>query len=345
MRMIFLLIVNNEWLFEMSKSLVVKANNIIEASYQLTVNEQRLILAAISCIPKGEQVTDNTGYCVTRESFIELGVNPKTASREIKEACDRLFSRVITVSTEAGTFKTRWVQDIMRYNSDWALANPELIQELTGSDPYAEDYVLAAVRFSKSVLPFLSNLSANFTQYFLQDIAGLSSAYSIRLYELMMQFKSTGYRKIRLDELRNMLDLNNKYPLTADLKRWVIDTAIDELNEKSPITVSYNLLKTGRKFSHIELKFKPKEKNSDKTLKTAPNSVETIKPLTEPQIAKYSAILSKLGSISDLSNFPDYPTFANWLGNILRDPKNSNQETVKRVFKALRTETDYNSKT
>jgi plasmid replication initiation protein len=35
----------------------------------------------------------------------------------------------------------------------------------------------------------------------------------------MMQFKSTGYRKIRLDDLRNMLDLNNKYPLTADLKK------------------------------------------------------------------------------------------------------------------------------
>ena len=50
-------------------------------------------------------MTDNTGYCVTRESFIELGVNPKTASREIKEACDRLFSRVITVTTEAGRLK------------------------------------------------------------------------------------------------------------------------------------------------------------------------------------------------------------------------------------------------
>ena len=58
----------------------------------------------------------------------------------------------------------------------------------------------------------------------------------------------------------------------------MIDTAVDELNEKSPITVSYNLLKTGRKFTHLELKFKPKEKNSDKTLKTAPYSVETIKP-------------------------------------------------------------------
>ena len=52
-------------------------------------------------------------------------------------------------------------------------------------------------------------------------------------------------------------------------------------------------------------------------------------------------ILCKLGSISDLAGTMDYPTFANWLGNIFRDPKNSNQETVKRVFKALKTETDY----
>ena len=57
------------------------------------------------------------------------------------------------------------------------------------SDPYAEDYILAAIRFSKSVLPFISNLSSNFTQYFLQDIAGVSSGYSVRFYELMMQFK------------------------------------------------------------------------------------------------------------------------------------------------------------
>ena len=69
----------------MSKLLVVKANNIIEASYQLSLNEQRLILAAIACIPKGEEVTDNTGYCVTRESFIELGVNPKQQAEKLEK--------------------------------------------------------------------------------------------------------------------------------------------------------------------------------------------------------------------------------------------------------------------
>ena len=87
---------------------------------------------------------------------------------------------------------------------------------------------------------------------------------------------------------------------------------------------------------------KPKQAEiATETPKTASSDLDTIKPLTEPQIAKYSAILSKLGSLSSLSNFPDYPTFANWLSSILRDPKNSNQATVKQVFKALRTETDF----
>ena len=38
--------------------LVVKSNQVIEASYTLTTIEQRLILSAIAQIPKGEPVTD-----------------------------------------------------------------------------------------------------------------------------------------------------------------------------------------------------------------------------------------------------------------------------------------------
>lgn len=49
---------------------------------------------------------------------------------------------------------------------------------------------------------------------------------------MMMQFKSTGYRKITLDELRYALALGEKYPLVADLKRWVVDTAVKEINKK-----------------------------------------------------------------------------------------------------------------
>lgn len=268
----------------MSKLLVVKANNIIEASYQLSLNEQRLILAAIACIPKGEEVTDNTGYCVTRESFIELGVNPKTASREIREACDRLFNRVITITTEAGTFKTRWVQDIMKYDKDWAEYNREFFIETIGEDPDEDDCILAAITFSRSVIPYLTELKSNFTQYMLSDVKGFSSAYSFRIFEFMMQFKATGFIKIGLKEFRQRLDLGDKYPATKDLRVYVIDTAIKEINEKSPYTAKYDLLKTGRKITHLELRFKPKAKAIEHKIERDPDTIDWVNGATDKEI-------------------------------------------------------------
>ena len=54
-------------------------------------------------------------------------------------------------------------------------------------------------------------------------------------------------------------------------------------------------------------------------------------------IARYSARLATY----HLSTFPDYSTFAQWIANILRDPKSVREETAKRIFKALRTHTDF----
>ena len=77
---------------------------------------------------------------------------------------------------------------------------------------------------------------------------------------MMMQFRETGFCKISIDDLRYTLDLNEKYHLFADLKRRVIDTAIDEINEKSPCSVQYELIKKGRTYTHLELRFKEKKR-------------------------------------------------------------------------------------
>ncbi|RFC81518.1 replication initiation protein, partial [Acinetobacter sichuanensis] len=37
----------------------------------------------------------------------------------------------------------------------------------------------------------------------------------------------------------------------------------------------------------------------------------------------------------------DYPTFALWIGGILRDPKSVREETAKRIFKSLHNKTDF----
>ena len=302
--------------------LVVKSNQVIEASYTLTTIEQRLILSAIAQIPKGEPVTDEVIYTVSVADLQKFGANETTAYRDLKESVSRLFDRSIVLRSSDRTSRTRWVQKI----------------------DFMDSRGVIGIRFSKDILPFLSNLSTEFTKYLASDLIGVTSTYAIRLYELLVQYQSIGKREISVVDLRWMFELQNKYPVWADLKRWVIDQAVKEINEFSPLSVTYETKKTGRKITSINLRFKQKPKQAQIATET-PKRDQTgeiqLKPLTEPQIAKYSAILSKLGSISDLSNFPDYPTFANWLGNILRDPKNSNQETVKQVFKALRTETDF----
>ena len=267
----------------MGKDLVIKANALIEAGYQLTTNEQRLILSAIASIPKNEPINPNVGYCVAKSDFVKLGVNPKTANREIRDACDRLFNRYVSIKTEQGEFKTRWVQDITKYDQEWALYNRDFFINTIGEDPDEHDCILAAITFSRSIIPFLTELKSNFTQYMLSDIKGFSSAYSFRLYEFIMQFKATGFVRISLTEFRNRLDLGDKYPATKDLRVYVIDVAIKEINEKSPLKAKYELIKKGRKFVAVKFTFELKEKakKTKENTERDPNTIDWVNGQTD----------------------------------------------------------------
>jgi hypothetical protein len=142
--------------------------------------------------------------------------------------------------------------------------------------------------------------------------------------------------------------LDSEYQRMYDLKKYVLEPSLKQINEHTDITATYEQHKKGRVITGFSFKFKQKKPKqaeiATETPKTATNDQNTIKPLTEPQIAKYSMILCKLGIISDLSNFPDYPSFANWIANILRTPEKADEQTAKRIFTALKTETDYSKK-
>lgn len=279
----------------MNKDLIVKSNVVVSASYHLTANEQRLILSAISQIPKAVEVQDEDVYTIEVDDFIALGVHPKTAYREMKEAAERLYERSIVLKIGDDVLKTRWVQDMGVGTGDGMVKLAQSLGIKPAKVPSNQHFVV--LRFSKSILPYLSNLSANFTQYLRQDIAGLGSAYSIRFYELIMQFKDTGYRKITIDDLRELLDLGDKYPATKDLKVRVIETAVNEINQKTNISVNYKLTKTGKKFTHLELRFKPKVK-TQKSAERDPNKIDIFTSKTDIE-SKKSVPSWKIKGLSD----------------------------------------------
>lgn len=234
-------------------NLIVKSNQVIEASYTLTTLEQRLILSAIAQIPKGEEVSDDVLYQISTKNLVKLGGDEKASHQEFKDTVNRLYERSIVLRDHDESDSFRWIQQ----------------KVFKGSN-------LAFIRFSKPILPFLSNLKAEFTKYLESDIVGMSSPYSIRFYELIMQYRSVGKREISLEDLRWMFQLQNKYPVWADLKKRVIDQAIKEINEYSPYNLSMDPQRTGRKITSIVLEFK--HKNNSKASKSSNSSLTIERP-------------------------------------------------------------------
>lgn len=285
----------------MNKNHVVKSNQVIEASYQLSAVEQRIVLAAISCIPKNQPITDDELYPVSVSELQLLGVHEKTAYRDLKEGINRLYERSINLSIDDKSIKMRWVQEIQFLDS----------QSVIG------------IRFSKPILPFISNLSREFTKYALSDIAGINSAYAIRIYELLVQYRQIGKREISVDSLRTMLELGKKYPLFADFKKRVIDTAVDQINEYSPLKVTYEQKKTGRKVTHILFSFKEKTKSiSQQGIDIANDFYK----LTDAQINMFGNQLSRLPELSYLAvGNESYEALASKIKEMLRDPTQQKQ--------------------
>lgn len=239
---------------------VIKSNQIIEASYQLSLIEQRVLLCAIAQISKVEEVTDEKLYQVSPEQLKRLGIHETTVYRDLRSAVTKLYERSIHITTKTESIKTRWVQEIR----------------------FIENSSVIGIRFSKAVLPFISNLNQQFTAYSLLEITGMTSAHAVRCYELIAQYKSIGYREILVSDLRTMLDLGMKYKLYADLKKRVVDVAVSQINEFSSFEVEYNEIKTGRQVTALLFKFKRKQDNPS----DAPIA------LSDKQIMKFAALLA-----------------------------------------------------
>lgn len=272
----------------MSNDLVVMDNSIVKASYNLSVSEQRLILSALAQIPKGVPIDPKKAYYITKEDFIKLGASPEVVARDIRTATRDLRKKSLFIQTPNGELEFGWLAEVLRYdkNADKKLRakypNPQDYNNYINAlkkfnlfdslpiDRNSDDIVVRIV-FDEHIVPLLSDLKENFTQFLLEDIAEFGSIYSFRIYQLMMRYKESGWVKIKLDDLRYMLALKDKYEATKDLKVRVIETAITEINEKTSYKVSYELEKTGRKFTHLNLKFKEKpkkEENSNRDPKT-----------------------------------------------------------------------------
>ena len=178
-------------------------------------------MLGISKIPKEQDINPYFGYEITAQEFATAyNIHPKTAYRELREASNKLYERSIIIRNEQQTMKLRWASSIIADNPYPTDVFPD------------EHWKRVVIFFNPQILPYLSNLKANFTQYLQSDISDVSGAYTIRFYELICQYRTIGKREVSIQDLRFILNIGDKYPLFYDFKKRVIEPAIKEINEK-----------------------------------------------------------------------------------------------------------------
>jgi len=80
----------------------------------------------------------------------------------------------------------------------------------------------------------------------------LSSKHSLALYEVLKDYQNIKTVSVNIDDLRKLFGLEEgQYKIFTMLKKRVIDVAVDEINKKTDLRVSYDLIKEGRKITAI----------------------------------------------------------------------------------------------
>ncbi|EEY94588.1 MULTISPECIES: replication initiation protein RepM [Acinetobacter] len=255
--------------------LVVKDNSLIDASFNLSLVEQRIMLMAIVEARELPKLTFDTPIKVSVKSYIDqFKVASSTAYESLQDAVDTLFERQFSYYDPVmdERFKERWI-----YKAS-----------------YIDDKGHVVMFFTPTVISMISRLYKNFTQYLIDEVSDFKSKYSVRLYELLIKYKELGSsKKYTIDELRSLLGVENtEYKTMSLFKVNVLDKAVKEINTKTDIQIKYDQFKEGRTISHILFKLSKKKEKKTKDSRDQ-NTVDMFTGLSIKQCLMFGDKLSK----------------------------------------------------
>ncbi|MEL0637706.1 replication initiation protein [Marinomonas sp. TI.3.20] len=237
--------------FRNSQHLIVyKDNALIFGRYgNLNAVELKLVNALIA---KVNPYSDSIGMMsFTRKELVDMGVATiQWLYKSIDAITYKLQQQVIRLPKKNP--KTGAVDNILSYDK------VNLFYKSSWDDDTGE----AQFMFHPDIQPYLINLRSHFTKYHLHQLHGLSSYYSIRLYELFRSFLSLRSvqagnfkltRNVQYATLRDLLDVGNKFKRFNQFQELVLDLAVKEL-QKTDINVTYSLPDRRKANSRVAVK-------------------------------------------------------------------------------------------
>ena len=294
----------------MKNGLVVKDNALINASYNLELTEQRLImLAIINARESGQGITAESKLEIHASDYAKLfNVSIDASYKALREAVNNLFNRQFSYTAEykrtgkTGIVRSRWVSRIF----------------------YVDDLALLEITFAPDVVPLITRLEEHFTSYQAKQVAHLTSKYATRLYELLIAWREVGkVPQIEISEFRNRLGLlDTEYTAMNNFKSRVLEPSIKQINEHTDITVTYEQHKKGRLISGFSFKLKQKKELKQIESKRDPNTADLFTKMTDSQRHLFANKLSEMPEMSKYSQGTEsYQQFAIRIAEMLLQPE------------------------
>ena len=221
------------------------SNDLVRAVHQINADGKLLLAIVISRLDSQAQYKlEDTKTTVTVAQWEDLhkGKNPW---RDLKRAANNVFEAEIRMDTSTATKqrykRIRWCSSI----------------------EYCENEAKVVVILSRELLPHVTQLNAKFTSFKIGHLGEMRTLYAWRLYELLMQWKSTGMVEIKIETLHECLEVPNSCSVNfGEMRRRVIVPAVKEIEEKANLEIMWNPKKKGRRVASILFGFTERKQHA-----------------------------------------------------------------------------------
>ena len=230
---------------------VVQANDLIGGRQALSLNSAKLIRAAVMQIKPDD--TEIKPYLITIKQLSELlDVPTSNLYRDANTITDDIIQNPVFISAKEGR-RTQWIKipwvEYCQYDSDVGIT----------------------MQLNQRLKPFLIALKNHYTQYSLENILAMKSVYAIRIFEMLQAKIMTHILpregtniKLTVEEIIQGCELADTYRIITNLKKRVLDVAVNEIMRVTLYDVSYSNIKNGRKIEAFNFYINMKYHNIDR---------------------------------------------------------------------------------
>lgn len=232
---------------------VVHANELVEASYSLSIDELRVIALASTKVNSREANVGEIRINVA-EYAEAYSLNHGRIYSDLRDAVKSIMRKPVRV------FDGKKVQEY-----SWLVKN----EYVTDSGSYV------IIEFSKYIEPYLFELKERFTAINFEYAAKLNTPFSFRLYQWLYKARNlkssrTGGTitvQIELDWMKSQAGISGEYNRWQHFNDRVISPSIDRINSNTDLSVIYEPIKTGRKVTAVKFTYVVEVGSEEKPLR------------------------------------------------------------------------------